>query len=165
MKNIVQTLIGLATLSVVILIGVKLTQPQSVGGGLSYRENTKEIAIITNATTTVTGETASVVYYRNLGITLASTASSGTVKFACSLADDAPTFSDPQSATNTYDYVEIIDIENGTSIDGDTGIVLENTTDVRLFEVNANNFRWCTALLSGTVSGTTTVKFKPADNQ
>lgn len=163
-----QFLIGAGSVLLLLLAFIGGQNFNSAGNPLSgggYRENTKEIAIITNATTTATGVTASVVYYRNLGITMAGEAASGTLKVACSLADTAPTFSASQSATNTFDYVQIVDTEDGSTIDGDTGITLANTTDVRLFEVNANNFRWCTAILSGTVSGTTTVKFKPADNQ
>jgi len=142
-----------------------------VGG--NYRENTKEIAILTAtsspANVRATSTMESVVYYRNLGITLATGNASGTLKFYCSLYDSQPSLYDPKGLTNPYDTVEVIDTQNGVTIDGDTGITLNNTTDVRQFEINGNNFRWCGAALSETDTpsgyGTTTVRFKPADNQ
>lgn len=115
------------------------------------------------ATTTATG--ILVNDFRNIGVTVAATATSGTLKFYCSLADTEPTWSSAQSATNRYDTVEIVDTQNGATIDGDTGIVFTNTTDVRQFEINTNNFRYCTAVLSPWTAGTTTVKFRPVNNQ
>lgn len=156
---------ALAVVVVMFLGGVyyNTAKPDTILGG-NYRENTKEIAIITNATTTATGNTASVVYYRNVGITVATESASGTLKFACSLQDAVPNFATTTSATNAWDYVDFTNFQNNTSVDGDTGIVLANTTGVEQLYVTGNNFRWCTALLSGTVSGTTTVRIKPADN-
>jgi len=134
---------------------------------LGYRENTLETTV-TSSVGAVTGwgTAVSVVYYRNLGISIGATGATSTVKLACSLSDTEPTWSSAQSATNMWDYVQMIDTENGTSIDGDTGVSWVNSTDVRLFEANSNNFRWCNVNISGTTgnTGTTTVKFKPADN-
>jgi len=161
MKNKLYLLVVIALVGLIGVIGFKVPKP-NVGG--NYRENTKEIAILTATTTQATSTMESVVYYRNLGITVATESASGTLKFYCSLYDDQPDLDSSASATNPYDTVEIVDTQNGSSIDGDTGITLTNTTDVRQFEVNGNNFRWCGAILLGTVNGTTTVKFKPADN-
>jgi len=43
-----------------------------------------------------------------------------TVKFQWSIQDASPDFSAAQSATNHWDYIETIDLEDGTPIDGDT---------------------------------------------
>ena len=132
---------------------------------LGYRENTTELTIFNATTTASVGDGQSIVYYRHIGITVATEATTGTLKFQASLADTEPDWSAAQSLTNTWDYIQVVDSEDGSTIDGDTGITLANTTDVRQFEANSNNFRWFNADLSGSVSGTTTVKIKPADNQ
>jgi len=160
---------GVVVILLLIFIGGQKLKPQSglLGGG-GYRENTKELAVSTVVTSTGSGwgTGQSVVYYRNLGITLASTNATATTKIACSLADDEPTWANEQNATNTWDYVEIVDTVDGTSVVGDTGVALTNSTDVRLFEVNSNNFRWCNAYVNNTStnSGYINIKFKPADN-
>lgn len=144
------------------VLGYFYFKPQDKVG---YRENTGESAVLTNATTTANGSVVSVVYYRNVGLTLAADNSSGTLKFACSYQDVVPNFGATATSSNAWDYVDVIDMEDGASIDGDTGITLAGTTEVRQFEINSNGFRWCTALLSGSVSGTTNVRIKPSDNQ
>lgn len=152
----------------IFVVGIKYSTNNISGnlGGTSYRENTKEISILSATTTYSTSTMESVVYYRNLGITVIGESATGTLKFYCSLYDNLPTLYSEATSTNPYDTVQVIDTEDGSSIDGDTGITLANTTDVRQFEINSNNFRWCGAVLTGSeVDGTTTVRFKPADNQ
>ena len=164
-------LIGAGAVVALILafIGGQNFKPQeSLLGGGGYRENTKELTVSTVVTSTGSGwgSGQSVVYYRNLGITLASTNATATVKIACSLADVEPTWASAQNATNTWDYVDIIDTQDSSSVVGDTGVALTVSTDVRLFEINGNNFRWCNANVTNTStnSGYLNIKFKPADN-
>lgn len=164
MGNKILILVGVVALLVAGYIGLMSTVNPEEGVNLGYRENTGETTILSGVTSTATGVTASVVYYRNIGATVATNIASGTLKFACSLQDASPTFSETATATNTWDYVDFTNFQNNTSVDGDTGITLANTTGVEQLYITGNNFRWCTAILSGTVSGTTTVKFKPSDN-
>ena len=173
LKKILNVVGVVAVLALLFIGGMflqhKLEQKeQDLGSGSGYRENTKETLVLTATSTHYGwGEAVSVVYYRNIGVTLGSTNSSGTFKFACSLADDEPTWTGTQDATNTFDFVQLFDTENGSSIDGDTGITLAGSTDVRLFEANSNNFRWCNIYSTSTElnTGTTITKIKPADNQ
>lgn len=131
----------------------------------TYRLNLNEVTVMNEVATTTVGTTIGVADQNNIGVTVATTAASGTLKFACSMADNEPTFSTSSSATNRWDYVEMVDLEDGSAIDGDTGLTLANTTDVRQFELNVNSFKWCTANLSSWTAGTTTVKFLRANNQ
>jgi hypothetical protein len=143
------------------------------GGGqlLSGRNATSEITLFTTSTNAnySTDKVTNVESYRHIDITMAATAASGTLRFACSNSDTQPDFSAAASATNRWDYMEVIDKENGASIEGDTGITLSDTTDVRQFEINDNISTWCKPLLSGNTSpaglGTTTVYFKSATNE
>lgn len=81
-----------------------------------------------------------------------------TVKFAGSISEDAPNFGAAQSVANAFDYLDVIDLNNGNSIDGDTGVVLTGTDDHRLFEVNVNGMKWVTAIVTARSAGAITVK-------
>lgn len=50
----------------------------------------------------------------------------------------APTFSSSQSVANNWDYVQMVDLQDGNHINGDTGFVVTWTDDFRLFEININ---------------------------
>lgn len=88
-----------------------------------------------------------------------------TVKFVASIAEDRPDFTSAQSPTNQWDYVQVIDLEDGTSIDGDTGIVLSGTDDNRQLEANINGIRWISAIVSGYSAGDVTVKARLFTNE
>ncbi len=76
-----------------------------------------------------------------------------TIKFAGAYTDDAPDFNAAQSSTNRWDYLDIVDLEDKSSIDGDTGLSPAGTDDQRHFEVNTNNLRWFTAIITAWTAG------------
>lgn len=80
-----------------------------------------------------------------------------TIKAAISHQEEAPDFAKAQSATNRYDYVDIIDLEDNSSIDGDTGIAVPGADDHRHFEVNVNGARWFTVIPTEGTEGEITV--------
>lgn len=140
------------------------------GTPLGGRLTTSEITLFTTSTNSNYSDVAvtNVGSFRHIEATVAATSASGTLQFACSNQATAPDFSGSQSDTNRWDYVQVVDKEDGATIDGDTGITLNNTTDVRQFEINDNYSTWCTALLSGNTSpaglGTTSVYIKSASD-
>ena len=73
--------------------------------------------------------------------------------------NDSPDFSvekvlrDEDSA---WDYIEVVDLEDGTAIDGDTGVTLSGNV-MRLVEVNINSLDWITVESTAIVAGTVTV--------
>lgn len=79
-----------------------------------------------------------------------------TIKFVKSNQDSMPDFSAAVSATNQWEYVEVVDLNDGSAIDGTTGVSISWTT-TRSFEYNNNTAQWigivCTAYTSGTISG------------
>jgi len=83
-----------------------------------------------------------------------------TVKFQGSIADDAPDFNAAQSPTNRWDYIDVVDLQNGTSIDGDTGVACAGTADDRLFEVNVNNLAYMTVAITSYTAGYLDVRVK-----
>lgn len=80
-----------------------------------------------------------------------------TVKFQISNSEVCPTFSAAQSVTNHWDYADVIDAQDGASIDGDTGVALTGTDDFRIFELNAGTARWVCATITARSAGTLTL--------
>ena len=87
-----------------------------------------------------------------------------TVKFQGSLGagiganmDVAPTFSSAASITNQWDYIEVIDYESGSAIDGDTGVSVATADDYRMFEANINGLQYLSARLTARTEGEVTV--------
>jgi hypothetical protein len=66
------------------------------------------------------------------------------VKAQGSMEETAPTFSTAKSSTNKWDYVQMVDLQNGSTIDGDTGVTFSDADDVQQFEVNTNGLVWFT---------------------
>jgi len=92
-----------------------------------------------------------------------------TVKFQGAISDGAttdqpPTFSSAASVTNHWDYIELIDLENGSAIDGDTGVAVATADDYRLLEANINGLRWLNAVVTARTAGEVTIKVKLYNN-
>lgn len=89
-----------------------------------------------------------------------------TVKFQASIGksvdapEDAPDFSASQAYNNSWDYVEVYDLENGTAIDGDTGVAQAGTNDHRMFEININGMSWLNAIITAWSAGSATIRIK-----
>jgi len=85
--------------------------------------------------------TVDVKNFRNAVLSIG-TANSGnlTVKVQWALAKDDSDidFTSAQGATNQWDYIEIVDLQNGTAIDWDTWFSVSGTDDTRIFELNIN---------------------------
>lgn len=88
------------------------------------------------------------------------------IKFQGSIQDTCPDFSAAQTVANHWDYVEVVDLQNGAAIDGDTGITFAVADDNRLFEINySGGLKWVNAIISSYVAGTATLKVKLFDNK
>jgi hypothetical protein len=87
-----------------------------------------------------------------------------TLKFAGSISEVAPDFAAGQSPTNSYDFVQVKDLEDGSTLDGDTGLVLSGTDEHRLFEINTNALRFMTARITAISAGAVTVKVRLYNN-
>jgi len=87
-----------------------------------------------------------------------------TVKVVGSISADPPDFARAQSASNQYDFIDMIDLQNGASIDGDTGLAPAGTDDNRMFEANINGVRWLSVLPTAGTVGTMTVKARCFNN-
>lgn len=88
-----------------------------------------------------------------------------TVKFVGSIgksptSDDCPDFSAVQAYNNSWDYIQLIDLEDGASVDGDTGIAQAGTNDHRILEANINGLKWVNAIITAWSAGNSTINIK-----
>src|SRR5437868_4484828 len=115
---------------------------------------TSEVTILSAKAATGIDNVMLVEDYDSVVVSFA-TANSGsmTVKCAGSLQTDSPTFTNAQSVSNMYDFIEMVDLQSGAAIDGDTGVVLTGTDDFRLFEINTNGLRWLTFRVTAWAAG------------
>ena len=160
MKNILYALGGIAILVLATLV-VRTTNniTPNLGAGVYTGERTvmDEVATTTIGTEFLTND------YKLVLFTVANTASTGTHRFACSDQEDVD-FATAAGPTNRWDYTEVVDRENGSSIDGDTGWATTNNSEVRSFVVNIDGSYYCTAFWTRT-NGTSTVMMRPYNNQ
>lgn len=158
--NIRKLLLGLAALLTALAGGAGV-------GMLSSRSNQAERTVMNAVVATTTGAAFNVADSQDLLWTVSvANGVTGTLKFACSGQDTAPDFSGTASTSGRFANVDVSDLENLSSIDGTTGLVFVNSTTVRqLYLDNSAGFKWCTAILSPWVTGTTTVTISASTNE
>lgn len=81
-----------------------------------------------------------------------------TAKMAGSIQATIPDFARAQSASNQYDFVDVIDLQSGAEIPGDIGFVVATADDHRMFEVNTNGLKWLTVVFTAGTAGALTVR-------
>lgn len=120
---------------------------------------TQKYTILDAASSMGSGKSILVDDFKHIELSLNTSGSAqGTIKVAGSMAEDAPDFDSAQSPDNPFDYVEIVDLKDGSLIDGDTGITLSGTDDNRLLQVNTDGLRWVTVKITSYTAGDWTVK-------
>lgn len=79
-----------------------------------------------------------------------------TVKFVYSAQESKPDFGSAASATNVWDYVQSVQLTDGTPVDGTTGIAWTGTDGIKTVEINTNQsgIVWVGAIVSGYSAGT-----------
>lgn len=87
-----------------------------------------------------------------------------TIKFQVSYQKERPNFAAAQSPTNQWDYVRVVDLEDGSAIAGDTGIALSGADDNRNLEVDVNAATWFCAIISGYSQGAIHLDATPVAN-
>ena len=65
-----------------------------------------------------------------------------TMQFVGSISEDAPDFNAAISTTNLYEFIDIIDLEDNASIDGDTGLASAGATFNGLYQANVDGLKW-----------------------
>lgn len=83
-----------------------------------------------------------------------------TVKVAGSIQNTQPTWGSAASGSNHWDYVDVTDMEDGASIDGDTGVSTSGSADLRSLRVSTTGLEWINVQVSAYTGGTVTAKVK-----
>lgn len=78
---------------------------------------------------------------------------------------DAPNFGATQSASNPYDYIQLVDLEDASTVDGDTGVAASGADVNRMFELNINALKYMTIFPSAWTQGSITVKLQLFNNE
>lgn len=73
--------------------------------------------------------------------------------------DNAPDATAAQSKTNSWDYIEMIDLQSGADIDGDTGIEA-TANDHRIVNINTDGLKWINFKVLTRTAGNVTVQVK-----
>lgn len=106
--------------------------------------------------------------YRNLVVCVVAPANTTlTIKFAGATGESAPDFASAQSTTNAYDFIEVADLQDGSLIDGDTGVTIDNTTaavNTRLFEINVNALDYFAVVVSSYTDGSVSASVTATTN-
>ena len=74
-----------------------------------------------------------------------------------SIQDELPDFSAARTPSNQWEYLQLKDLQDGSSLNGDDGLLLSGTDDHRLFEVNTNGIKHLAAVVSSRTAGDITV--------
>lgn len=114
----------------------------------------------------------SVSDYRNVVFSIETSGSANfTIKVAGSVGNptsnshgDTPNFGATQSASNQYQFVQIINLDTSVSINGATGITTSGTDIHTMYEVNTNVLKYLTFVLTNWTAGTITIKAQLSDN-
>lgn len=121
--------------------------------------------------TTGVGTTIDVRDFRNCVVRIGTASSANlTVKAQGAVAtlsaeNTPPTFSSAQSVSNHWDYVQMIDLQDGSPVNGDTGFVVTGTDDFRLFEININSLDYINFNITARSAGSVTIDVILTDNQ
>lgn len=158
-RNLIRILLGLALFGVT-LIGLKFTTNKMIG-----RSFTDSQILIYEATGTTTGNAFLVKDLRHVVFAVDTEPNTTTtVQFVGTILNTVPDPTATQSATNQWDYIQVVDLEDGSSLDGDTGFVLVAGEDHKMLEANVNLLTWIVPIITTQDSGTTTVQIVGAND-
>lgn len=76
-----------------------------------------------------------------------------TAKLVGSTSDVCPDFTAAQSEDNSWDYIQMVDLQNGSQINGDTGVAFTGSADDRNLEANVNALKWVAIRITAYTAG------------
>lgn len=134
---------------------------------MNARLTTPLRTIFSSAASASTGLVLSVEDFKHIIFQLATDGGADaalTVKFQGSVSDEAPIFSAAKSATNHWDYIQVIDLDTGDPIDGATGFSVATADAYKNLEANINGLKWVCATITARTQGELTLKAKAYNN-
>jgi hypothetical protein len=91
-------------------------------------------------------------------LTLKVAGSLGKISADSNFHGDTPNFGATQSDINPYDFVQIVNLQSGASVNGNTGIVVAGTDILNTYEVNINYLKYLTVIPVSWTQGSVTIK-------
>lgn len=134
----------------------------------SYRWEGALTTVLNAKATTGAGTGVDVGQFRHVLVEVSSDGGGNanlTVKCQGSIADTEPTWGSAQSRTNMWDYIAMVDLEDATVKDGDTGLSFSSADDYRILMVNTDGLKWLNFNVTARTAGNVTVKIKAFNNQ
>ena len=86
------------------------------------------------------------------------------IKFQGSMSDGCPDFSSARSVSNRWEYIQVKDLQSGSTVDGDTGVTWA-ADDVTRYETIFSGYKWVCATLTTYNTGNITLSVKLCDNK
>ncbi len=158
-----QFLISALIVSCAVLTPTILLQTQPVGN-LGY---SRQSEVVMDAVTTSTiGNAIFTGDFRNIVCDIDAVSTTATLKFAGSIAEIPPVPTSTKSVTNSFEDIQVVDKEDGSVIDGDTGVSIAGT-DHRMVVLNSDLLSWVVPYTSSftTSTGGLTVLCRVGDNE
>jgi hypothetical protein len=129
------------------------------------RNSTKEQYIFDEAEAASTGAILQAEDWKFVLLTLSSSDTGDfTVKFQGSMSDDAPNFGAARSVSNRWEYIQVKDMQSGSTVDGDTGVTWA-ADDVTRYETVFSGYKWVCATITAYATGKVTLTAKMSDNK
>lgn len=116
------------------------------------------------------GNTIPVRDFRNCIVKIGTASSANlTVKAQGAVASPAtdytaPDFAAAQTVANHWDYIQMIDLQNGAPVNGDDGFVVTGTDDFRQFEININSLDFINFVVTARSAGSVTIDVSCTSN-
>tara|TARA_R100000365_G_C2729082_1_gene59690 strand:- start:118 stop:513 length:396 start_codon:yes stop_codon:yes gene_type:complete len=124
-----------------------------------------EVTILDAAAATGAGTAINVKEFDYVTLMVSTVAlSSLTAKVVGSAQQDEPDWATAAGADNHWDYVDVTDLEDEASIDGDTGLAVADAAEVRTLRVNVQGLTWLNANVTAYTDGSITVRAVAFDN-
>ena len=124
-----------------------------------------EFVILDAATATGAGTAVNVKEFDAVTVMLSCDATATfTVKVLGSAQQDEPDWGTAAGADNHYDFVDATDLQDGASIDGDTGLAVDNVAEVRSLKVDTTGLSWLNLNITAYTDGTIDAKAVAFDN-
>lgn len=126
--------------------------------------------ILTAKAATGVGNSIPVRDFRNCVVRIGTASSANLTLKAqgaiCQTATDytAPDFAAARTVANLWDYIQMIDLQNGTPVNGDDGFIVTGTDDFQQFEINVNGLDFINFEVTARSAGSVTVDVQLTTN-
>ena len=81
-----------------------------------------------------------------------------------SIQEAKPTFTSAASPTNQWTYLQIVNLDDQSVVNGTAGITLTGTDINKMYEINTNGIKWVNLIISSWTAGQLYARLKPFED-